>query len=159
MSKSTKVPKEITVSNLKTLIRTSDTGFRTATDMIKPFHEKFKYKLDRTTISKHLKENNIVKKGGYYVVDNSDLSKKETFTQDLFEQASLKLVSDYDIIFLTVDPKYSQFICQHLQEDETLKHYLLGIIPSYSSIMIFCQKDSKDKVESTIKAYLPKNSL
>lgn len=155
MPKSTKAPKEITVSNLKTLIRTSDSGFKTATDMINPFYKTFGYRLERTTIAKHLKENNIVKKGGYYVVDDSDLTKKEVFTRNLFEQSSLKLVSDYDILFLTVDPKYSQFICQNFQEDDVLKNHLLGIIPYQASIMIFCQKNSKAIIESTINAYLP----
>lgn len=153
MSKSVKPPKDITVSNLKTLIRTYKPGFKSASEMIKPFFEMFGYKLDRSTISKHLKENKIVKIGDYYRLDDSELTKKEVFAQNLFEQASLKLISDYEIIFVTVEPKYSHFICQHLQENEILKEHLLGIIPYQSSIMIFCQKESKAMVESFINSY------
>lgn len=159
MRKSTNLPKQETVSNLKELIRTSSTNFPTATSMIEPFFKTFGYRLDRSTITKHLKENNIIKKGGCYVVDDSDLTKKEAFTRNLFEQSSLNLVSDYDIIFLTVDPKYSQFVCEHFQEEETIKHHLLGIIPYQSSMMIFCKKGSKANIESAINAYLPKHDL
>lgn len=153
LSKSIKPSKDTTVSNLKTLIRTYKSGFKSASSMIKPFYEMFGYELDRSTISKHLKENKIVKIGGYYRLDDSELTKKEVFTQNLFEQASLKLVSNYEVIFVTVEAKYSHLICQYLQEHEILKGHLLGIIPYQSSIMIFCEKDSKAIVESFINSY------
>lgn len=153
LSKSIKPSKEITVANLKTLILNYKPGFKSASEMIKPFFQMFGYELERSTISKHLKDNRIVKKGDYYVLDDSDLTKKDTFVRDLFQQASVKLVPNCEIIFVTVEPKYSHFICQHLQEHEILKKHLLGIVPFQSSIMIFCQKDSKSIIESFINSY------
>lgn len=153
MSKSVKPPKHITVSNLKTLIRTSNPGFKSASEMIKPFFEMFGYELERSTISKHLKDNKIVRKGEYYELDDSDLTKKEAFIRDLFHQASLQLVSDYEIIFATVEPKYSHFICQYLEEHDTFKNHVLGLVPYQKSIMIFCNKGSKEIIESVIKSY------
>lgn len=153
LSKSTKPSKEITVANLKTLIRDYKPGFKSASEMITPFFKMFGYELERSTISKHLKDNRIVRKGDYYVLDDSDLTKKDAFVRDLFQQASVKLESDYEIIFVTVESRYSHFICQYLQEHEILKKHLLGIIPCQSSIMIFCEKDSKSFIESFINSY------
>lgn len=154
MTKPIKSSKNHTISNILTLIRTNP-PFKSADLMVPAFKKQFGYSVDRSTISRHLKDNGISKVDGYYATaSNPELTKKEELIRDLFKQSSLKLVSHYEVTFLSVDSTYADFICNQLKEHDVFKEHALGLIPYHNSIMIFCKHGSKEIIEQVITAYI-----
>ncbi len=146
--------KDSTFANILTLLRTNP-PFKSAEHMVPVYERQFGRKIDRSTISRHLKENGIQKVNGYYSkASNAALEKKEALIKDLCKQSSLKLVPDYEVVFVSVDSMYADFIAHQLQSHEIFQEHTLGIVPYQNAIMIFCKLGSKEIIERVINSYV-----
>lgn len=149
-----KTTKDKTASNLLTLIRTNP-PFKSADLMVPAFKRQFGYSIDRSTISRHLKEIGVAKVKGYYsITSNPELEKKEALLRSLFKQSSLELIPNYEVIFLSVDSTFADFICHQLRTHDVFIEHTLGLVPHHNSIMIFCKEGSKEIIERVISSYI-----
>lgn len=154
MHSPTKITKEKTISNLLTLIRTNP-PFKSADLMVPAFKYQFNYSLDRSTISRHLKDIGVTKVKGYYsITSNPEMEKKEALLRSLFKQSFLALIPNYEIIFLSVDSTFADFICHQLRTHDVFIEHTLGLVPHHNSIMIFCKEGSKEIIERVISSYI-----
>lgn len=130
-------------------------NLRSANAIKEKYETEYHENLDRSTLSRYLSNAPFEKRDGYYrVILEEQLLKKEQLLSTLLNEAEATLITNYDLLFISLNKDFSSTIAHYLEDHTTLQPFILGIIPCTHSLMIFCKQGYKQTLHDTINALL-----
>lgn len=111
--------------------------------------------LDRSTLSRYLSNPPFEKRDGYYRITLEEhLLKKEHMLSTLLNEAEATIITDYELLFISLKKDLASTIAHYLETHPTLQQFVLGIIPCSHSLMIFCKQGYKQTLHDAINNLL-----
>ncbi|MBS5799525.1 MAG: hypothetical protein KID02_07195 [Clostridiales bacterium] len=153
-SKNSAQEKRKRIENIK-LILAQRHDLKSAQDVCDAYSEKFSSSIPIASMSRYLSSPDFERHGNFYrVVIKDDETKKSEVLSSLLQNANAHIVSEYDILFISLTNDFSTTIAHYLENYSKISKHILGIIPCKKSLMIFCHIGYKQEVEKNINDLL-----